>query len=136
MLCQFQVYSKVIQLYIYIQPLFFRFFSHIGYYRILSRVPCAIQEVLADYLFYRQQCVSVNSVLLIYPSPLVTINLFPVSESVSVLYIDSFVLFFRLLSFNTFLAAVPGGPGKKGRERERSSQRRSRDEKQKEKENS
>ena len=30
MLCQFQVYSKVIQLYIYIYLFFFRFFSHIG----------------------------------------------------------------------------------------------------------
>ena len=38
-------------LHIYL-PIFFRFFSHIGYCRILSRVPCAIQEVLADYLIY------------------------------------------------------------------------------------
>ena len=30
---------KVIQLYIHIYSFFFRFFSHIGYYRILSRVP-------------------------------------------------------------------------------------------------
>ena len=40
MLCQFQVYSKVIQLYIYIYTYihsFFRFFSHIGHYRALSR---------------------------------------------------------------------------------------------------
>ena len=29
--------------YIYIYPLFFRFFSHIGHYRVLSRIPCAIQ---------------------------------------------------------------------------------------------
>ena len=43
MLCYFQVYSKMVQLYIHIYPLFFRFFSHIGYYRMLSRVPCAIQ---------------------------------------------------------------------------------------------
>ena len=35
------MYSKVIQLYVYI--LFFRFFSIIGYYKILSIVPCAIQ---------------------------------------------------------------------------------------------
>ena len=28
------------QLYIYIYPLFFRFFSHTGHYRVLSRVPC------------------------------------------------------------------------------------------------
>ena len=31
---------------------FFRFFSHIGNYRILSRVPCAMWEVLSSYLFY------------------------------------------------------------------------------------
>ena len=42
MLCSFQVYSKVIQLYIYIYILF-RFFSIIGYEKILSIIPCAIQ---------------------------------------------------------------------------------------------
>ena len=52
MLCLFQGYSKVIQLYIYIYSFFFRFFSHIGYYRILSRVPCAVQQALVGYLFY------------------------------------------------------------------------------------
>ena len=41
MLCEFQVYSKVIDMY-----LFFKFSSHVGYYRILSRVPCAIQLVI------------------------------------------------------------------------------------------
>ena len=35
--CIFQVYSKVIQLYMYL--FFFKFFPHLGYYRILSRVP-------------------------------------------------------------------------------------------------
>ena len=40
-LCLFQVYSKMIQLYIYL--FFFRFFSRTGYHRILSRLPCAIQ---------------------------------------------------------------------------------------------
>ena len=41
---------------IYIYPLFllffffFRFFSHIGHYRVLSRVPCAIQQVLISYV--------------------------------------------------------------------------------------
>ena len=42
----FQVYSKVIQLYIcvcvYIYIFFFRFFSIIGYYKILNLAPCAI----------------------------------------------------------------------------------------------
>ena len=32
------------QLYTY--PLFFRFFSHISHYRVLSRAPCAIHQVL------------------------------------------------------------------------------------------
>ena len=45
-MCSFQVYSKVIQLYINIYLFFFSFFSHIGYYSIESRVPCAIQLVL------------------------------------------------------------------------------------------
>ena len=51
--------------------IFFRLFSHIDYYRILSRVPCAIQKVLVVYLFYIQYCVYmfVNPKLLIYPSP-------------------------------------------------------------------
>ena len=34
MLCLFQVYSKVDQLYIYIYPLFFKILSHIGHYRV------------------------------------------------------------------------------------------------------
>ena len=80
-LCQFLLYSKVNQLYIYIYPLFFRFFSHIGHQTVLSRVPCAMQQVLISYLFYIQQCVYVNPNLPIYPSlppPLVTISLFSI----------------------------------------------------------
>ena len=29
-----------------IHTLFFRFFSHIGHYRVLSRVPCTVPQVL------------------------------------------------------------------------------------------
>ena len=47
---QFLLYSKVSQLDIYTDPLFFRLFSRIGHYTVLSRVPCAMQEVLVDYL--------------------------------------------------------------------------------------
>ena len=36
------MYSKVIQLHTYMYLFFFKFFSHIGYYRVLSRVSCAI----------------------------------------------------------------------------------------------
>jgi len=39
MLRYFHMYSKVIQLYIYTYLLFFRFFSYIYYYGVLSRVP-------------------------------------------------------------------------------------------------
>ena len=42
MLCEFQVYSTLFQLYTCIYSFFFRFFSDIGYHRILSRVPCAV----------------------------------------------------------------------------------------------
>ena len=42
------------------------------YYRVLSRVPCAIQQVLISYLFYIQQCAYVNPNLPIYPSPVLT----------------------------------------------------------------
>lgn len=38
------------QLYIYMHPLK-KFFSHLGYYRVLSRFPCAIQQVFVSYLF-------------------------------------------------------------------------------------
>ena len=41
MLCSFQVYNKVIQLYIYIYIYFFAFFSLIDYYNILNIVLCA-----------------------------------------------------------------------------------------------
>ena len=39
-------------IYIYIYIFLFRFFSLIGYYKILSIVPCAIQYILVGYLFY------------------------------------------------------------------------------------
>ena len=59
----FQVYSKVIQFCIYVCIFFFRFFSTVSYYKILSRVPCA------RYIF-------VNPRLLIYtPSQPFTLKL-------------------------------------------------------------
>ena len=50
--CYPQVYNEVNQLYIY--WLFFRFFSHIGHYRVLNRVPCAIYRrfLLISYFIY------------------------------------------------------------------------------------
>ena len=68
-LCSFQVYSKVIQLYVHMYLFFFKLFSHLGYYRILSRAPCPIQEVLVGYLF-SILCVYINPKILILPSAL------------------------------------------------------------------
>ena len=76
---------------------FFRFFSIIGYYKILRTVPCALQQVLVVYLFYIQSCVSVNPKLLIYPSPHPPFPfsnhkfVFDVCESLSVLEISLFL---------------------------------------------
>ena len=68
-LCQFLLYSKVNQLYVYIYPLFFGFPSHLGHHRALSRVLCAIQQVLRSYLFdtQYQQCIYVNPNLPAHP---------------------------------------------------------------------
>ena len=48
------VITRDMSLYIYhieIYLFFFRYFSIVGYYKILSIVPCTIQYVLVDYLF-------------------------------------------------------------------------------------
>ena len=45
-----------------------RLFSHVGHYRVLSRVPRAPQEVPVCYLLYREKCVYANPSLPIYPS--------------------------------------------------------------------
>ena len=53
---------------IYIHIFFFRFFSIIGYYKILHIVLCYTKGL---YLFHIQQCVPVNPQLLIYSSLMV-----------------------------------------------------------------
>ena len=42
------------------------FFPHAGHYRVLSRDPCAIQEVSVNYQFYIQQCIYVRPNFTIY----------------------------------------------------------------------
>lgn len=64
---------------IHISPLFKIFFPKIGYYKMLSRIFCAIQYILVSYLFSVQQSAYVNPNLPIYLSPLfplLTISLF------------------------------------------------------------
>ena len=58
--------SKVIELYIYIYSFFFRFFTCMGYYRILSRVPYTIgntysRSLLVIYFIYSSVCMLIPS---------------------------------------------------------------------------
>ena len=43
MLSSFQVYHKVIQLYVIMYLFFFKFFTPLGYYGVLRRAPCVAQ---------------------------------------------------------------------------------------------
>ena len=51
---KYYIVHKLYKVYIY-----FTFFSLIGYYKIMSKVSCAMQYVLAGYLFYT--CMHVQS---------------------------------------------------------------------------
>lgn len=65
MQCQFQVYSKVNQLFICMYPFFFPI-------QFMNRPPCGIQQVLVSYLFYIQQCMLIPSSQFIPPYPQVS----------------------------------------------------------------
>ena len=54
MSCSFQVYNKVIQLYTHVSIYSFSCFSLVGYYKILSIVPCATysRSLLVIYFIY------------------------------------------------------------------------------------
>ena len=56
---------------VFISTVCFRFFSHIGHYRVFSRVPRAIQQILIGYLFYIRR---VYMSVLVYPSPSPTVS--------------------------------------------------------------
>lgn len=49
---QFQVYSKVVPLYMYIHPFVFRFFGRIGYCRVSSGVPVLSSSLRIIYFIY------------------------------------------------------------------------------------
>ena len=51
------------QLYIYIYPLLFRFFSHIGHYRVLSRVPCAIKKMWYIYTMEYYSAIKMKEIM-------------------------------------------------------------------------
>ena len=75
---------------IYIDPLFLRFFSHIGHYRVLSRVPCAIHTVgslFVIYFMYSSMYMSIPISQFIFPHPLPPGNhkfVFYICNSISV----------------------------------------------------
>ena len=95
MLHLFQLNSKEIQSYIYICVFFFKFFSHLGYYRILSRLPCAIDfqqiSLLAIYFKYSSVYLSIlnfQSIIFPHTSPPVAYSckfVLQICESVSVI---------------------------------------------------
>ena len=70
LICNLQVllYSKVIQLYIYINLLFFIFFSIMVYHEILNIFPRAIQSDLVVYPFCIEWFACTNPKLPIHPS--------------------------------------------------------------------
>ena len=81
---------------------YIHFFSHIGYYKILSKFSCAIQYVLINHLFYTVMCICdfypSNSSLLTMVAPMVTIRLVLKSMSLYVFY-KSVILYKVTLSF-------------------------------------
>ena len=77
MSCLFQVYSNVIQLYIYL--FFMKFFFHISYYRILVEFPVLYSRcMLVIWSMYNS--IYVNLKLLVYPLDLEIIILSEKSE--------------------------------------------------------
>ena len=46
--------------FMYMQPYFFIFFSHVNYHRILDTVPCTIQHIPTDQSFHKPQCAYAN----------------------------------------------------------------------------
>ena len=96
-MCYFPLYSKVNNLYLDIEPLLFGFPSHLGHHRVLSRVPCAVEQVLIAYLFYSRVCTSVPIFQFVPPPPSpFSIHRFVlyIRVSISALQISSSVSFF------------------------------------------
>ena len=110
MLCQFLLNSKVNQLYVYIYPLFFGFLSHLGHHRALSRVPCAIQQVLISYLFIHSgvyMSVPISQFIPPPPSPLgIHTFVLYICVSISVLHIFQT---FDFLSAQCFCGLISRG---------------------------
>lgn len=61
------VYSKVIGLCVYTHPFFFRFFSHGGHQRVLSRAPCAAEPVPVGHPSRIPRCACANPQVPVHP---------------------------------------------------------------------
>ena len=97
MLWNFIIYNKGIQLYMYTYIFYFRFFSHIDYYRILDRVLYAVTQVPSGQSFYTSQCTYANPKPPLHSSTPQSVhfgnhNIFKVCEYISVLQISILVL--------------------------------------------
>ena len=105
MLYQHQVYSEVIHWYIYMCLFSFNFFSHLGYHRILNRVPWAVQWGLAGYLsyIYSSECMLITNsgfisyiyssvCMLITNSGFISPHLFP--QTISMFFISGSMFLF------------------------------------------
>ena len=98
---QFQVYRNVSYLYIHVCVCVcihsFTFFHHVGHYRVLSRVPCALEQVL---IIYKVLCICQLQSPDLPSAPhitylLVTISFcFYICSSISVLQVTLFVAFY------------------------------------------
>ena len=92
----------------YTHPFFFRFFSHVGYPRILGRVPYAMQPVLIGQSFHVPHCACANLKPPVHPSlPPFGNNkfVFKVFESVSVLYQFKTIQIYYLRNLSGFLCS-------------------------------
>ena len=109
MLCWFQVYSRVIQLYGYVYSFFFRFFSHIDYQNIEYCSPVLhSRSLLVIYLVYSSVCLYVRPKLLIYSfSPHFPFGnhkfVFDICDFVSVFQISSFISLKKLDSTDEYI---------------------------------
>ena len=85
MWCQFQVYSRVIQMYImYFAVIFFRLFSLISYYKILNIVPHALQQVLiCNYFIHCEVIVKSISHVRLFVTPWTVVHHAPPSMEFS-----------------------------------------------------
>ena len=84
----------------------FRFFSHIGHYKVLSRVPCVMSRFLLVIIFVHSSMYMSISISQFIPpplSPLVTISLFSTPVTLFLFCKGSFVPVFQILHISDII---------------------------------